>query len=128
MVDVVTPQYYEHVRCVDPDNIFTALDDDTARMILVRTSEGPVSARELADEIGVSISTIYRQLETLTDTELVIEETKIDPKGNHHNVYRTDIARIEIELVDGQLQTVIERQQEEDPADRFTYLWERIRK
>lgn len=111
--------------CVDSNTIFAALDDETARAILARTSEEAVSARELAEHIDVSVSTIYRQLESLRDSNLVIEETKLDPKGNHHHVYRTDIARIEVELEDGEFRTAVERR--EDAADRFTYLWESIR-
>lgn len=110
---------------MDADTIFRALEDDTAREILVETADEARSARELADAIDVSTSTIYRQLESLLETDLVTEETRIDPGGNHHHVYRTDVASIEISIRDGKLETTVEHR--EDAADRFTHLWERIR-
>lgn len=110
---------------MDSNSIFTALDDETARAILVRTSGSAVSARDLAEDIDVSLSTVYRQLERLRDSGLVIEETKLDPQGNHHHVYRTNIERIEIKIDDGEIRTAVERRK--DPADRFTQIWEGIR-
>lgn len=121
----VTDVHCRLLGCVDADHIFTALHDETAREILVRTAERAYSARELADALGVSVSTVYRQLTALTEHDLVVEETKIDPGGNHHHVYRTDVERIEIDIRDGRLEAAIDRQT--DAADRFTYIWEGIR-
>lgn len=110
---------------MDRDSLFAALDDETSREILAQTSETERSAQELADVIDVSVTTIYRRLETLKNEGLVHEGIRIEKDGNHRRVYRATIKRIEVDINDERVTTRVEW--DEDMADRFTRLWEGLR-
>ncbi len=111
---------------MDRNALFRALDDETSRAILVRTSASARSASDLADLTGVDTSTIYRHAEELTDNDLLQERIEIDPGGDHHKVYRARVRRIEVEIADEELAYHVEWR--EDGADRLTRIWEGIRR
>lgn len=99
------------------------LADQTARQILVETSQEPMTASTLSDRCAVSEPTVYRRLDRLRECDLLVEQTRPDPEhGHHRTVYATDLDRLSIELRDGSLHVQIDRR--EDPADRFTRLVE----
>lgn len=100
------------------------LDDDVARTILAATSVEPMSASELATRCGVSEPTVYRRLERLQAADLVVEGTELDPGGDHYNVYRARFHRLLVELEDGTYEVDVSLL--EDPADRFTRLFEEL--
>lgn len=99
------------------------LDDEYARDILAATSEEPLSADELADRIDASPPTVYRRLDRLRELDLVVAERQLDPDGHHYEVFSAQLARVEVELDDGEYAVSIERR-ERDAADRFTELFE----
>ncbi|WP_436925829.1 helix-turn-helix domain-containing protein [Halosimplex amylolyticum] len=109
----------------DPDleTVAGLLEDETARAILTETSQEPMSASTLAERCDASGPTIYRRLERLRDSGLVVERTEPDPAGGHHRkVYAPNLRRVTVELRDGSFAIDIDRR--EDMADRFTRLIE----
>ncbi|WP_423745391.1 winged helix-turn-helix domain-containing protein (plasmid) [Haladaptatus sp. SPP-AMP-3] len=109
-----------------PVELFRLLDDEYARTILTKTSERPMSAQTLRDECDASLPTIYRRLNDLEACDLIEKYTRPEPDGNHRSMYEAAIEHVEIDIEDGDLEvTVTER---EDTADRFTRVWEGMRR
>jgi AcrR family transcriptional regulator len=100
------------------------LEDDVAREVLAATSVEAMSASDLAERCDVSEPTIYRRLESLRDAELVAQGQELDPDGDHYTVYRARFQRLRVELERGDYD--VEVTLLEDPADRFTRLFEEI--
>lgn len=106
--------------------VIELLDDDYARAILVATSEQPMSATTLSEEIDASLPTVYRRLEWLEDAGMVDAQTVPDSEGHHYRVYRSRLRRFAVELDDGALEATIDLRGEH-VADRFTRLYEGLR-
>lgn len=107
----------------DVERIGALLEDPAVRTILTKTSQEPMSATTLSDHCDVSQPTVYRRLEDLRESGLLVEQTQLDPDGGHHRtVYSTNLERITIELSDGTLEVRVDRR--ENMADRFTRLIE----
>ncbi|SFR90537.1 Helix-turn-helix domain-containing protein [Halomicrobium zhouii] len=102
------------------------LDDEYARAILAATSIEPMSASELAERCDASPPTVYRRLDRLREQDLVEAAQQLDPEGHHYEVFSARLARLEVELDDGDYQIEIERR-ERDAADRFTELFEGLK-
>lgn len=111
---------------VDEDAVLSLLDDEYARSILVAASREPKSASALAEACDASEPTIYRRLERLREQGLVEERQELDPGGHHYKSYAATVDRVTIEIdAEGYVVEVTPR--EEDPADRFTRLYEGLR-
>jgi len=111
----------------DPDleTVAGLLEDETVREILTQTSLEPMSARRLKDHCDASGPTIYRRLERLRETDLLVERTRPDPDGGHHRQeYAPNLDRVVVDLDEGSLSVTIERR--ETMADRFTRFVEEI--
>ena len=100
------------------------LEDDVSRTILGATSVDAMSASELAERCDVSEPTVYRRLDELREADLVTEGTELDPDGDHYKVYRARFQRLLVELQRGDYE--MELTLAEDPADRFTRLFEEL--
>lgn len=85
-----------------------------------------MSATELAERCPASRSTVYRRLEELKDHGLIAERIRIDPGGNHHEIYTSKFDRFDLRLRDGSYDVNIELT--ENTADRFTRLIEGIKR
>ncbi|WP_255197343.1 ArsR/SmtB family transcription factor [Halorarius litoreus] len=110
----------------NPDEVFDLLGDEYVRDILVATSREALSAKELSDRCGMSVSTVYRRAETLTSHGLLVERTHIDRDGHHHSEFEAAIDHLDVDLdADG---FNIALRQKEDVVDRFTRVWEGIRR
>ncbi|MDG5777168.1 winged helix-turn-helix domain-containing protein [Haloarculaceae archaeon H-GB2-1] len=110
---------------MDENALLGALENETARAILAATSEEDRSAKELDERIDVSQTSIYRQLEQLTENGLVHETLQLDRSGNHFKVYRAAITNVNIDIESGEVRTRVEWH--EDVSERFTRIWEEIR-
>ncbi|MFC6960978.1 winged helix-turn-helix domain-containing protein [Halocatena marina] len=106
-----------------PGELFSLLDDEYARAILIATSKRPMSAKMLSEECGASLPTIYRRIERLVDCDLLTEHTQIAEDGHHYGVYEARLQRLTVDLSDGDLQIAVEERRSEDIADRFTDMW-----
>ena len=106
----------------DAETMFDLLDDEYARTILVATYREPMSAEALAEVCDASPSTIYRRVERLRDHQLLDAEQRLDPDGHHYEEYAACLQRVTVELTEDGIELDVDR--EEDPADRFTRLYE----
>lgn len=106
-----------------PADVFTLLADEYARRILEVTNSTPMSARQLAEDLDASRSTVYRRIEQLEALDLLSESTEIDPDGHHRSLYRAHLDQITIELEDD-FSVRVDRPSH--PADTFTDMWEDI--
>lgn len=91
-----------------------ALQDDDCRAVLDATGETPLSASELAEECDLPLSTAYRKLETLTDTGLLTEQTRLSPDGKHASEYIRAVDEVVVDADAGFELTVSRRDQAED--------------
>ena len=112
---------------VAPPELFSLLDDEYARLILTKTSEQPMSAKALSEAADASKPTIYRRLERLQDAGLVTERKEFREEGRHYSVYEARLEQLSITLSDGDLEVELSITGTEDPADRFTRMWEGVR-
>jgi predicted transcriptional regulator len=109
----------------DIETLAGLLEDQTVREILTETSQEPMSATTLKQHCDASGPTIYRRLERLRETNLVVEQTRPDPDGGHHRqVYEPNLDQITIALEEGSLSVEIRRTERMD--DRFTRLVEEM--
>lgn len=107
------------------DELFEILSDKYAQEILLATSLEKMSAKELIERCDASRATVYRRIDMLIEQDLLKEEMKLDPQGNHYKIYEINLDHIEIDVDEGRFD--VEITLHEDVADRFTRLWEGIR-
>jgi predicted transcriptional regulator len=110
----------------DDEEILALLDDEYARAILRETSAEPMSANTLSERCDASVTTIYRRIDRLQDCDLIEERIRPQPDGNHYKVYASRLESLEVTFEDGEIRAEVTRREppEEDPADRFTRMWE----
>ncbi|WP_302081386.1 winged helix-turn-helix domain-containing protein [Salinibaculum rarum] len=109
----------------DDEEILALLDDEYARAILTATSAEPMSAQTLSERCDASVTTIYRRLDRLQDCDLVEEQLRPQPDGNHYKVFASRLESFSVTFEDGEMRADIERAEtEEDVADRFTRMWQ----
>lgn len=106
----------------DPETVATLLADEAARTILIETVGEPRSATELSEVCQVSGPTVYRRLESLERAELIDAETRLDPDGDHYEVYSATLDRVVFDLQPEALDCSVDRR--ERMADRFTDIVE----
>lgn len=106
----------------DPATLLEALSSDAARDILVAAADEEVTAEDLATRCGVSLPTVYRHVDDLTDADLLVERTNIDADGNHYKTVETTVEEVCVTVTgDGVSLSVDE--QEPDLIDRFEGFW-----
>lgn len=110
----------------DTAAIAAVLDDEYARAILATTSVEPMSAKTLSETCDASPQTIYRRIDDLKRHDLLTEQTRLDPNGNHYAVYAARLEAVTVRLEDGSFTVEITRR-ETDVADRFTQFVENLR-
>ena len=101
----------------DPQTVFDVLGDEEARRLLAAANLEPVSARELADGLGVSEATVYRRVDACTEYDLLAELTRVDDDGNHYTVYETRLQRACFEVEGGGYDVNVELRR--NPVDRL---------
>jgi DNA-binding transcriptional ArsR family regulator len=103
--------------------VVSLLADEYARTILRASREDPQSVEALAEACGADPSTVYRRVERLSDAGLLTEEQRLDPGGHHYKVYAASLREARVSLDEDGFSVDVERA-EEEPADRFTRLYE----
>ena len=109
----------------DPDTVFELLGDIYVRDILAATYDEPMSAKELSEACGMSLPTVYRRVEDLTEHDLLVERTRIVADGHHYTTFVANLEGLHVDLTPEGF--VVDVTRREDPSDRFTRVWERIR-
>lgn len=104
------------------ETVVELLDDEFAREILIFTSMEPMTVQELSNRSDASPSTLYRRVERLQETELLVEQPRIRSDGHHDTVYAAALEQVRISLANGEFTVHIDRS-EEDAADRLRRLW-----
>jgi predicted transcriptional regulator len=106
-------------------DVLELLGKRRVREILAATSREPLSAKELSEECDVAVSTIYRRVEDMVATDLLVERTRIEADGSHHSVYEANIEHLGVDVDDGTID--VEMHVREDAAERFSRIWSDIR-
>lgn len=109
-----------------PQEVFSLLDDEYARAILIETSTQPMSAKTLSENCDASLPTVYRRTERLAACNLLEEGTQLADDGHHYTVFEARLDHLTIELTEDELKMTIEEKASEDMADRFTDMWQDI--
>ncbi|MFW5950135.1 MAG: ArsR/SmtB family transcription factor [archaeon] len=104
------------------EEILDTIGDQHARHVLAAVSEISKSAKELSEELDLSLPTVYRRLEILEEHDLVSERTKVAEDGNHYKVYQSNFESTVIRLENDEYQVRIYRS--ENLPDRFGQLWD----
>lgn len=104
------------------EEILDTMGDEHARRVLIALSKSELSAKDLSDETGLSLPTIYRRIEMLKEHELVGEKTIVAEDGNHYRVFECNFDSTLIRLSNDAFDVRIYRT-ENLPA-RFDNLWE----
>ncbi|ACV46693.1 MULTISPECIES: ArsR/SmtB family transcription factor [Halomicrobium] len=106
------------------EEILDTIGDQHARQVLAAISRESQSAKELAEECDMSLPTVYRRIEMLTEYELVTARTLVADDGNHYKVYESNFESTVISLEDDEYKVRIYR--EENLPDRFSQLWDEL--
>lgn len=104
-----------------PGSIFDLLGDKCTRRILAKLTQDPLSAKNLADECNVSLTTIYRRIHALQKYKLIQERTKISQTGSHYSTYKTNVEEINIEVGDGGM--TVELELRDEPSNNIAGVW-----
>lgn len=110
----------------DEEAVLELLDDEYARAILTETSAEPMSAQTLSERCDASVTTVYRRLDRLKEHDLIEEQIRPQPDGNHYKVFASQLESFAVTFEDGEMRAALERREAptEDVADRFTRMWE----
>ena len=81
--------------------IIESLSNVCTRSVLFSVKNESKDATQIADELKISISTVYKTLSTLEDLTLVeIDRYVISSEGKKIKLYRSRIGKVEITLDD----------------------------
>lgn len=90
-----------------PEELLDVFGDERARRILLLTSDSPMSATALADELDVSRPTVYRRVNTLVKCGLLREDVEIDIDGHHYRTFEAVLNEITFSVEDGHLRVTV---------------------
>ena len=81
--------------------IIESLSNVCTRSVLFSVKNESKGVPQIADELKISLSTVYKTLSTLEDLALVeIDRYVISPEGKKIKLYRSRIGKVEITLDD----------------------------
>ena len=79
--------------------IIESLSNICTRSVLFAVKNESKDATQIADELKLSLSTVYKTLSTLEDLALAeIDRYEISPEGKKIKLYRSRIGKVEITL------------------------------
>jgi predicted ArsR family transcriptional regulator len=103
----------------DPGSVYEVLASEEARAVLAMTSERAMSAPEIAERLSVTEPTVYRRLNVLEEYGYLVSERKVDPDGNHYEIYRATLESLEVDVSDGAVTVDTELRDAPGEEDRF---------
>lgn len=107
------------------EDVVDLLGDEYVRTILAETCEEPKSVDALSEACDADPSTIYRRVERLEAAGLLADEQRLDPGGHHYKEYTAVLEAVHVYVrTDGYRVEIDHRADDEEPADRFTRLYE----
>jgi len=104
------------------EEILDTIGDEHARRVLAAISREPRSAKELGEECDMSLPTVYRRIEMLSEYDLVKDQTLVADDGNHYKIYESNFESTVISLEGDEYRVRVYR--EENLPDRFSQLWD----
>ncbi|WP_058365461.1 winged helix-turn-helix domain-containing protein [Haloparvum sedimenti] len=104
----------------DPETVFDLFGDETARGVLL-LSQRPRSAEDLAEELDVSLPTVYRRTKQLTKFGLLAEHVRADENKNRYRVFETTLDRLSVALDEEGFHVDVDTTGQLD--DRFRAFW-----
>lgn len=100
-----------------PEEVLDLFGDAHVRRILLLTSDAPMSATALADELDVSRPTVYRRVNILVEYGLLREHVEVNLDGHHYRTFETVVNEITFSIRDGRFGVTVGM--EESLVDRF---------
>lgn len=107
---------------VADEELLDAIGDRQARRVLASTDPGPRSAKEIGEQLDLSLPTVYRRLDRLEELDLVTSKTFVAENGNHYEVFECNFDSTVISLDEDGYSVYVNRK--EGLPDRFSGLWE----
>lgn len=80
--------------------ILDALGDPKTRRCCSVLVREPLSAKELAEATGFSLTTVYRRLNALQQADIIEARDTVDPDGDHYKRFSVVSTRIRIDIDD----------------------------
>lgn len=99
------------------EELLDLFGDDVVRRILLLTSDTPMSADALADELEVSRPTVYRRVNTLVKYAFLRKNLETDADGHHYRTFELSLNEMSFEIDDGDLEITVEV--DESLVDKF---------
>lgn len=78
--------------------VLDAIHDEDCQRILELTSDEVLSAKEISNRCELPLSTTYRKLKLLSETNLLEERTRIRESGKHTSEYARLVGDIHVSL------------------------------
>jgi len=72
--------------------------------ILQAIGDTAAPARDIAETVGVSRTTVYRRLDRLQEAGLVQTSMLYNPDGHHKQQYEVAVDRVHLDIGDGSLE------------------------
>ncbi|KAB1194711.1 helix-turn-helix domain-containing protein [Haloferax sp. MBLA0076] len=83
---------------VPSNELLDVLGDTEARALLVALRRESQSAKELGEAAGLSLPTVYRRLDRLSEFGLVTSTTEVRSDGTHYRQYECTFDRTTVSL------------------------------
>lgn len=109
------------------ESVLDALHDRDCREIVTEL-DAPMTAKEIAEETDVPLSTTYRKLDLLTEASLLEEGTELRRDGRHTSRYRVDFEEVSFVLDEHREFDVSIIRAPAEPEDRLATLWTEVRR
>lgn len=81
-------------------DVLDALGDPKTRRCCAVLVREPLSAKDLADRTGYSLTTVYRRLNALQQADIIEAKDTVDPDGDHFKRFRVVSTQIRIDIDD----------------------------
>ncbi|NGM71233.1 winged helix-turn-helix transcriptional regulator [Natronolimnobius sp. AArcel1] len=82
----------------NPTAQLDVLGDECARTILMATSDGPKTAKELTKRTDSSSATVYRRINNLLESDLLAECVRFDSDGSHTTAYEATVEHLQVQI------------------------------
>jgi DNA-binding transcriptional ArsR family regulator len=100
-----TPRTNQDDDCpVDSTQLLPLLGDECVMEILQAIGDTAAPARDIAETVGVSRTTVYRRLDRLQEAGLVQTSMLYNPDGHHKQQYELAVDRVHLNIGDGSLE------------------------
>jgi predicted transcriptional regulator len=83
---------------MDLESILEVLQDDDCRQLLDVIDTDPQTTKELAKRSDIPLSTVYRKLDLLIDSNIIEKTSKIAPNENHAAAYHLSVESLVISV------------------------------